>query len=115
MTQERIPGGRRRWFDDDGMELIVWYGPGGTPAGFQLCYEAEDGREHALTWRPAAGFSHARVETGDSRPDKNMTPILVADGAVPWEWIRDGFARRAPPLEPELRELVLAALAGRET
>src|SRR6187549_3391309 len=111
VMQERNADTRRRWFQDDGMDLIVWYRPDGIAEGFQLCYQAEDQRERALTWRNSKGFTHARVDPGDTRPDKNLTPILVADGAVPWEQLQVEFGQRASQLEPAVRNLVFAAFA----
>lgn len=113
VAQERGGRTRRRWFQDDGMELIVWYRPDGAAEGFQICYRGSDLREHALTWRDGTGFSHARVDPGDSRPDKNLTPILVAGEPVPWERVIAGFTERAGALDAGVRELVLGALAGR--
>jgi|SRR6478735_5811649 len=113
VTQERGTSIRRRWFQDDGMELIVWY-RGDAADGFQLCYSNGDRHERALTWRVGGGFSHARVDQGDSRPTKDRTPILVQDGPVPWDWIDAEFAERSHQLEPAVREFVLAALAGRK-
>jgi hypothetical protein len=106
---------RRRWFQSDGLELIVWYGKAGTPQGFQICYIGQDRQERALTWRSGRGFTHAQVDGGDSRPDKNMTPILVKDGAVPWAFVQGEFERRSVGLESGLRELVLGAFQGRGT
>ncbi len=109
------PGaGHRRWFEDQGLELIVWYGDDEKPEGFQLCYPGDDRRERALTWRPGAGFSHAKVDAGDTRPDKNLTPVLESDGAVPWAQVQELFAARSTDLEPAVRALVLGALAGRD-
>ncbi len=112
VKQEGGPG-HRRWFQADGLELIVWYDHERRPEGFQLCYEASDQKERALTWRPGAGFNHAWVESGDSRPDKNMTPILVPDGAVPWALVESRFEQHSAGLEPALRDYVRAALNGR--
>ena len=106
------PGaGRRRWFQGSGLELIVWLDAAGGTEGFQICYQSAGFQEHALTWRARRGFSHARVDTGDTRPDKNLTPILVADGEVPWEKLRSDFAADSARLEPELRDFVAARLA----
>ena len=104
---------RRRWFQGDGLELIVWYGQSGPPVGFQLCYQGTDRRERALTWRPGQGFTHAQVDSGDTRPDKNMTPILVKDGAVPWALVQGEFERCSAGLEPALRDFVLGAFQER--
>jgi len=106
-------GSRRRWFEDEAMELIVWYRRDGVAEGFQLCYPGEDRRERALTWREGRGFSHAAVEGGDARPEKNLTPVLVADGAVPWAQLVAEFAVRGAALEPAVRALVLDKLQGR--
>lgn len=107
------PGaGRRRWFSDDGLELILWFGAAEQPEGFQLCYETGP-HEHALTWRTDRGFTHARVDTGDTRPDKNLTPVLTQDGAVPWEWIQTNFAARSGAVPAALRAFVLQHLRDR--
>lgn len=103
--------GRRRWFQGSGLELIVWLDAVGQPEGFQICYLGFGQREHALTWRKQGGFAHNRVDTGDTRPDKNLTPILVPDGAVPWERLRSEFAESSDGLEPALREFVTGCLA----
>jgi hypothetical protein len=106
------PGaGRRRWFQGSGLELIVWVDAAGGIEGFQICYQGAGFQEHALTWRPGSGFSHARVDTGDTRPDKNLTPILVPHGDVPWEKLRSDFAADSARLEPALRDFVAARLA----
>lgn len=93
------------------MELIVWLDAAGQPDGFQICYSGATGHEHALTWRHRGGFAHNRVDTGDTRPDKNMTPILVPDGEVPWERLRAEFAECSGGLEAALRDFVSVRLA----
>ncbi|MBI3884881.1 MAG: hypothetical protein HY302_04025 [Opitutae bacterium] len=106
-------GARRRWFEDDGLELIVWYDAAGAVEGFQILYGRGDG-EHALSWRAAGGFAHHRVDQGDNLFSK-LAPILVPDGAVPWARIATEFAARGARLEPALRELVQGKLQENET
>ncbi|HEX7631183.1 MAG TPA: hypothetical protein VF388_03550 [Lacunisphaera sp.] len=113
-VKQEAGDGRRRWFDDDGMELIVWLDAADQPRGFQLCYQGAGRQEHALTWRAPGGFAHNRVLSGDSRPDKNQTPILVPDGVVPWAQLRREFAARSGALEPALREFITTRLAEGE-
>lgn len=108
MRQEGV-GQHRRWFEDEQLELIVWY-EAAAVSGFQICYVANDRRERALTWQQGRGFSHSVVESGDTRPDKNMTPILVPDGAVPWGWVEREFAARNLELDAMVREFVLGKL-----
>jgi hypothetical protein len=108
VRQEPGPG-RRRWFESDQCDLVVWLEPGDRIAGFQLCYNFGRG-EHALTWRDDAGFAHNAVDSGSASPLKNCTPILVADGQVPWGEVVNCFAARSGSLEPALREFVQAKL-----
>ena len=112
VKQESGPG-RRRWFEDDGLDLIVWYDDAGEIRGFQICYRVAAIRARALTWRLGQGFAHAAVDEGDERPDKNQTPILIPDGEVPWERISEEIVQRGAALEPELRSLVVERLAAR--
>jgi hypothetical protein len=111
VKQESGPG-RRRWFEDDGMDLVVWYDAVGGILGFQICYQFGSDRERALTWRCGQGFAHDLVDEGDDRPDKNRTPILIPDGQIPWERVTAEVIRRGETLEPELRTLVMQHLAA---
>ena len=108
------PGGRRRWFESDGLELIVWYGADGRIAGFQLCYGSGARAEHALTWRRGTGFAHHFVDTGDDQPQRNETPVLLPDGAVPWVDLTALFVARSPTLDADLREEILQRLAAQQ-
>ena len=110
LRQER-GGGRRRWFESDGLELVVWTGEGGSVDGFQLCYDWGRG-EHALTWRPGAGFAHNEIDSGESSPLKNETPILMPDGAAPWAKLLRHFDACSTTLEPSVRDFVRGRLAG---
>jgi hypothetical protein len=112
VKQER-GAGRRRWFESEGLDLVVWLNAADAPTGFQLCYDVGRG-ERALTWRSGGGFTHSTVDEGDATPLKNETPILVPDGATPWEGVTKLFAARSGSLEPALRELVLARLAAKK-
>lgn len=111
VKQEPGVRGWRRWYQGSGLELIVWLDMEGQPEGFQICYKGFAQQEHALTWRRQSGFVHNRVDTGDTRPDKNLTPILVPDGAVPWEQLRRDFSDESVEVDPALRQFVAARLA----
>lgn len=110
LRQERGPG-RRRWFQSDGFELVVWLSRGGEVTGFQICYNL-GGNERALTWRPRSGFVHSVVDGGDDSPLKNLTPVLQPDGRVPWAELIARFEERGVALEPDLHRLVRDRLAA---
>ena len=102
--------GRRRWFESEGLDLVIWLNPDTSVTGFQLCYDLGQG-EHALTWRNASGFAHTRIDSGDETPFANRAPVLEPDGPVPWKEIAQLFSQRSATLEPALRELVQHRLA----
>ena len=100
---------RRRWFESESLDLVVWLDGAGQVIGFQICYDI--GRaEHALTWRAGLGFSHHAIDSGDATPFKNCTPILKPDGRAPWALITRLFDEASANLEPELRQLVRRGL-----
>src|SRR3954468_9088548 len=100
------PGsGRRRWFESEALDLVVWLEADESITGFQICYDLGRG-EHALTWRHDSGFAHSTVDEGDETPLKNKTPILTPDNTVPWHEIARLFDDRSESLEPSLRDLV---------
>ena len=110
VKQER-GAGRRRWFESEGLEVVVWFTRSGTVTGFQLCYDLGDG-QHALTWHPASGFAHNSIDTGDESPFSNQTPILQQGGPVPWNELAHLFDERSATLEPALRNLIHDNLAA---
>jgi len=103
----QIPGEpRRRWFTSPALDLIVWYQPNNRILGFQLCYQKDD-NEHALTWLKGQGFSHKKVDDGESPGDRfKKTPLLVPDGNVDVPKILTIFEQQSENLDPEIRELV---------
>ena len=104
--------GRRRWFESEGFELVVWLDRDERVTGFQLCYDLGRG-EHALTWRAGTGFAHSSIDPGDESPFVNRTPILEPDGNPPWAELAYLFDERSDPLEPELRQLIHDKLTER--
>ena len=106
----QVPGeGRRRWFTDSELDLIVWY-EGDEVSGFQLCY-GKPRNEHALTWRRPAKYTHTRVDDGEGPWGPKMTPVLVQDGSFQWDAIARQFRAASAEIEPDISELVCSRLA----
>ena len=91
----QIPGeGIRRWFRDDELDLIVWYGDDGSIEGFQLCYDKLQ-HERALTWRKTGSYQHHAIDAGEpAAGGPKMSPVLVADGVVDSKRIEKIFSER---------------------
>ena len=106
---ETTGNNRRRWFSDDYFDLIVWYDENRRATGFQLCYD-KLGKEHAFTWKEGAEVAHNRIDEGEASPFKNMSPVLVADGVIPYDEIRRQFTSRAKNVGPEIYDLVMRKL-----
>jgi hypothetical protein len=101
---------RRRWFESSQCDLIVWLRDDDSAEGFQFCYD-KDTKEHALTWLDGRGFSHMAVDTGPSVIASGKgTPLLVANGTLDVEHIREIFTREAAAVPPRYVDLVLAKL-----
>ncbi len=112
VKQER-GSGRRRWFESEGFDFVVWQDKAGRCEGFQLCYDLGGG-EHALTWRPDRGFAHSTVDQGDDwQGGGKQSPILIPDGEVPWAELARLWAERSTALEPAVREMVSARIVAR--
>ena len=113
-VRQESTNGRRRWFEDDvqSLELIVWYDAAAVIDGFQICYDFGGG-EHALTWRPKAGFAHHAVDSGSESPFTNLTPILGPEGSVPWTDLVQRFNGSSGSIEPAQRDLVATRLNAR--
>lgn len=100
----------RRWFGEAYFDLIVWLDDRGDPLGFQLCYDKGE-RERALTWTRDKGYSHRRVDDGESFTSKRkQNPVLVADGLFDPQAVAERFRRASADLEPALAELVCRKL-----
>jgi hypothetical protein len=110
VTQDETFDGKRRWFNDDDMDLIVWVARSGEFVGFQLCYDIQT-REHSLTWHRDRGFVHNKIDAGETDPSANRTPILVSDGAFPMKRVDAEFAKNAANIDPVVVGFVRQKLA----
>ncbi len=96
----------RRWFSDSMFDLIVWYAPDNKISGFQLCYNKR-ADEHALTWNKDTGFSHNKIDDGESRSGRHkITPVLVPDGTFNKDNVLALFQEESKALDSDLVEIV---------
>jgi len=102
----QVPGeGARRWFTSLFFDLIVWYGQGGAPEGFQLTYD-KPAQERALTWRAGIGFVHEKVDDGEIPGQAKMTPILVPDGMFDVSAVANRFREESSGIDQAVTRLV---------
>jgi len=94
-----------RWFTDKYFDLFVWYTKDRSIYGLQLCYD-KNYFERAFTWTEKEGFSHLKVDDGNTRGLGKMTPILIADGAFDFETAAEKFKLHSNDLDKDLSEFV---------
>lgn len=101
---------RRRWFDDDYFDLIIWFEKDDSVFGFQLCYDREK-KARALTWTRAHGFRHSGIDDGDHAVGgaKN-SPVLIEDGLFDAGAVEKKLAAAAGELPADLLAFVLGKL-----
>jgi len=98
---------------DEYFDLFVWYETEGCVHGFQLCYDKPH-HERALTWTRQRGFQHTAIDSGESKPTANRTPVLIDNGELPVEEVRREFITRSRLLPAEIRVLVLTRISDYE-
>jgi hypothetical protein len=101
---------RRRWFRSNSEDLIVWYASDDSLVGFQLCYNRHRG-ERALTWMKDKGYSHLKVDDGETEPlTMKRAPILEPDGMFEPVTALDRFNSAATSLPEEIRQFVVGKI-----
>jgi hypothetical protein len=113
---QQVPGEScRRWFNDEGLDLMVWVRKDGGIDAFQLAYGKPDS-EHALSWSENSGFRHQKVDDGEGEPGKpKKTPLLVPDGTFDPAALAGLFQRHAQRIDSAIAAFVfqkLKSLAG---
>ena len=103
------PNFARRWFQDDYFDLFLWLALDGRVSAFQLGYDRAR-QERVLSWSSARGFSHNRVDAGETWPMQSMTPLLVPGGSCPIRAVFREFDRRSEALEGSVRSFLLRKL-----
>ena len=108
-VRQRAGEPRRRWFHTGSLDLIVWYDESDAIIGFQFCYD-KPRSEHALTWSADSGYSHMAIDDGEMS-GRAKTPILVPNGCVDRDRIRDLFSSASGRLPVEICQFVSDRLA----
>ena len=108
----QIPGRpRRRWFESDRFDLIVWTSDAGAVVGVQLCYDKDSTDERAVTWIKGRELTHYRVDDGEGRPGRyKMTPILTRDGTLDGPGLVQAFVAASGALERDIVDAVVEAI-----
>jgi hypothetical protein len=114
-ARQIVDEGKRRWFRDDELDLIIWYGKDDSVDGFQLCYDKST-RERALTWHKPGRYEHHAIDSGeDGGMMTKRTPVLIADGLFEPDRVGHMFASRSNSLPDDIVSLVTHAIDAYST
>lgn len=102
---------RRRWFYDDGMDLILWENSKGAITGFQITYDKPHD-PHILTWTVESGYTHNRLDDGEHAEGMKDTPILISDGIYDLNRIASELKRLWPESDSSVFTFVYDRLNG---
>ena len=97
---------KRRWLTDDFFDLIIWENDGGHITGFHLSYD-KGHNEHALTWSDESGFTHNRIDDGESTQGKmKAAPILIPAGTFHRDAISDCFKTASSTINTVIADFI---------
>jgi hypothetical protein len=96
---------RRRWFEDEGFDLVVWQNEGGEIIEFELSYDKSK-NQRAVRWGKSTGFAHYRVDDGDSPGKHKETPVLFPNGDFDFEKIARLFALASKEVNEKIAKFV---------
>jgi hypothetical protein len=100
----------RRWFFSHEQDLLVWFGPDGTPSAFQLAYGKYRG-EHALRWKVNRGYRHYVVDDGErGGGGGKQAPLLETDGPFPAARVLKRFQELSAEIPKEIAEFIALRL-----
>jgi hypothetical protein len=111
LNVRQIPGeSKRRWFQSENFDLIVWLSEDNGFSGFELCYDKQR-TEHSISWSKTRGFEHMSVDDGEQRPGKyKASPMLTADGRFDGQRVYSSFLKASTAIPREVAVFVLTAL-----
>lgn len=104
---KQIPGEpRRRWFEDNYFDLLVWENEAGPIVAFQLSYDKRH-NQRSLMWKEQIGYMHNKVDDGENKPGKyKATPILVEDGVLDFVKVAEKFKLNSKAIDTEVSTFV---------
>jgi hypothetical protein len=97
---------RKRWFEDNYFDLLVWQNELGQIVEFQLCYDKHH-NQRSLIWNEQIGYVHNKVDDGENKPGKyKASPILVDDVVFDFETIAEKFRNKSRDIDTKVSSFV---------
>jgi len=99
----------RRWYQDERMDLFVWFNDEDDIVRFQLAYD-KPRSEKAIDWKHDRGFTHSRIDDSTDPSHHPGSPLMISGGVFAKKRVIAEFRERATNIEPRVATFVLATL-----
>ena len=100
----------KRWFTSQAADLFVWH-DGDRFSRFEFCYNKHR-NECSLRWQLDAGFSHARIDDGETSNTYKSSPILIPDSDIDSDYIFLAFKKLSDKVDMPVRFFIMRRLLG---
>jgi len=99
----------RRWYEDERVDLFVWFGSEGSIERFQLTYD-KPYAEKAIDWKPGRGLVHMLVDDGANQGNYPGTPLLSLGGIFAKDRVIEYLREHAANIDTRVATFVLQIL-----
>lgn len=100
----------KRWFNCQSADLFAWHDDS-VLVRFEFCYNKHRD-EHSLRWQNDTGFSHARVDDGETIATSKSSPILLEEEHIDSDFIFTQFKNLSEKVDNDIRLAVMRKLLG---
>ncbi|MCK4743367.1 MAG: hypothetical protein KAT25_06080 [Sulfuriflexus sp.] len=100
----------KRWFSSQAGDLFVWH-DGERFARFEFCYNKYR-NEYSLRWKLDTGFSHARIDDGETGNSYKSSPILITESEIDSDYIFEIFKKLSDKVDMSVRFFIMRKLLG---
>ena len=100
----------KRWFTSQVADLFIWH-DGDRFSRFEFCYNKHR-NECSLRWQLDVGFSHARIDDGETSKNYKSSPILIPDSNIDSDYIFSVFKKLSDKVDMPVRFFIMRRLLG---
>ena len=100
----------KRWFTSQAADLFIWHN-GDRFSRFEFCYNKHR-NEYSLRWQSSLGFSHAKIDDGETGNSYKSSPILIADSDIDSDYIFLLFKKLSDKVDMPVRFFIMRKLLG---
>jgi len=98
--------GKKRWFEDNYFDLLIWENENNEIINFQLSYNKVLD-QHTVIWSKKTGYFHKKVDDGESNLGKHKaSPILLSNGVFDFKFVADKFEADCKDMDKKVFEFI---------